>query len=327
MTTTARGIVVDRTGGPEVLAVQEIELPAPAAGEALVRQEMIGVNFTDVYQRRGFDPIPMPFTPGMEASGVVEAVGPGVSEVEPGDRVAYARWRGSYAEAAVVPVSSLIPLPDEVSFEQGAAFGMQGITAQYLITEFRRPVPGDTVLVHAAAGGVGLMLVQFAKRFGASVIGTVSSPHKAAAVREAGGDEVIDYTALDFADEVLRLTGGRGVDLVLDGVGKATFEGSLHALATQGRLVIYGMASGPGEPLTPGMLIGGSRSVSGGDIADGIGTREELLSRATEVLDGIGEGWLVPRVHAVLPLTEAAEAHRMLEDRGTIGKVLLSARG
>lgn len=325
MSTTVTGIVAGRTGGPDVLAVQDIELPAPGEGEALIRHEMIGVNFTDVYQRRGLDPIPTPFTPGTEASGTVEAVGPGVTEVQPGDRVAYARWRGSYADAAIVPVSSLIPLPDEVSFEQGAAFGMQGITAQYLITELRRPGPGDTVLVHAAAGGVGLMLVQFAKRFGARVIGTVSFPEKAEAARGAGADDVIDYTTRDFAEEVLHLTDGRGADLIVDGVGKATFDGDLRALATHGHIVVYGMASGPAEPFSASTLIGGSKTVSGGDVADGIGTHQELLARAGEVLDGIEQGWLSSRIHATLPLSEAAEAHRLLESRRSIGKILLTA--
>lgn len=322
---TVKAIIAGRTGGPDVLDLQEIELPAPAEGEALIRHEMIGVNFTDVYQRRGFDPVPVPFTPGLEASGVVEAVGPGVSAVKPGDRVAYARWRGSYADAAIVPVSSLIPLPDEVSVEQGAAFGMQGITAQYLVTEFRRPESGDTVLVHAAAGGVGLMLVQFAKHLGARVIGTVSTPEKAEAAREAGAEDVIDYTRRDFAGEVLDLTDSYGADLIVDGVGKATFDGDLKAVATRGHIVVFGAASGPAESLRPGDLVGRSRTVSGGNVADGIGTHEKLLARAGEVLDGIEHGWLTSRIHTILPLGEAAEAHRLLESRGSIGKILLSA--
>lgn len=322
--TTVTGIVARRTGGPEVLTVEDITLPAPAEGEVLVRHEAIGVNFTDIYQRRGFDPVPVPFTPGMEASGVVEAVGANITSVQAGDRVAYARWRGSYAEAAVVPASSLIPLPEGVSFEQGAAFGMQGITAQYLITEFRKPAPGDTVLVHAAAGGVGLMLVQFAKHFGARVIGTVSTTAKADAAREAGADEVIDYTVQDFADEVMRLTDGHGADLIVDGVGKATFDGDLRAVAKRGHIVVFGAASGPADPFSAGTLIGGSRTVSGGDVADGIGTHEELLSRADDVLTGIQQGWLSSRIHTTLPLTEAAEAHRILEGRQAIGKVLLT---
>lgn len=324
MSTIVAGIVVSRTGGPDVLSVQDIILPDPGPGEALIRHEMIGVNYTDIYQRQGFDPVPTPFVPGMEASGFLEAVGPDVTSVKPGDRVAYARLRGSYAEAAIVPVTSLIPLPKEVSFEQGAAFGMQGITAQYLISEFRRPGPSDTVLVHAAAGGVGLMLVQFAKHYGARVIGTASTEAKAAAAREAGADAVIDYTTHDFAQEVMRLTDGHGADLILDGVGKTTFEGDLRAIATRGNIIVFGAASGPADPLNPGDLIGRSRTISGGDVADGIGTHEELLSRANEVLGGIGQGWLGSRIHATLPLTEAAEAHRLLESRHTIGKVLLA---
>lgn len=324
-TRTTRAIVVERTGDPDVLTARTIELPAPGDGEVLVRHQLIGVNFTDVYQRRGLDPVPVPFVPGMEASGVVEAVGPGVTGFGPGDRVAYARWRGSYAEAAVVPASSLIPLPEDVSFEQAAAFPMQGITAHYLIHEFRRPEPGDVVLVHAAAGGVGLVLVQYAKHYGARVIGTVSSRAKADAARDAGAHEVIDYTAHDFADEVLRLTDGHGADIVFDGVGRATFDGDLRAVATRGQVVVFGAASGPSQPFGPGTLIGRSRTVSGGDVADGIGTHSELLARADDVIEGIRQGWLASRISATLPLEDAAEAHRLLEDRRTIGKVLLSA--
>lgn len=317
-------IVVERNGGPDVLEAQTLTLPAPGDGEVLVRHEMIGVNFVDIYRRRGDDPVPVPFTLGMEAAGVVEAIGPKVTNFQPGDRVAYARWQGAYAQAAVVPADSLIPLPEDISFEQGAAFPMQGITAHYLIHEFRKPVPGDVVLVHAAAGGVGLMLVQFAHHYGARVIGTVSSPAKADAAREAGAHEVINYTEQDFADEVLRLTDGHGADLIIDGVGKATFDGDLRAVAKHGNIVVFGAASGPAEPFSPGILIGGSRTVSGGDVADGIGTNEELLGRANDIIKGIRDGWLTSRIHATLPLAEAAEAHRLLEDRQTIGKILLS---
>ncbi|MCS4592871.1 quinone oxidoreductase [Brevibacterium sediminis] len=322
--TTVRGVVIDRTGGPDVLQPRTLTLPAPGPGEVLVRHERIGVNFTDIYQRRGTDPVAPPFTPGMEAAGIIETVGADVPGFHPGDRVAYARWRGSYAEAAIVPATSLIPLPDDVSFEQGAAFGMQGITAQYLITEFRKPSASDTVLVHAAAGGVGLMLVQFAKHSSARVIGTVSTQAKADAAREAGADEVINYTDDDFAETVLRLTDGHGADLIIDGVGKATFNGDLRAVATHGNIVVFGAASGPSDPLSPGELIGRSRTVSGGDVADGIGTHDELLARAKDVLDGIEQGWLTSGIHATLPLEDAAEAHRLLEERHTMGKILLN---
>ncbi|MGP9724500.1 quinone oxidoreductase family protein [Corynebacterium sp. AOP40-9SA-29] len=320
----ARGIVVGRTGDPEVLENRDLPLPTLNSGEVLVRHEMIGVNFTDIYQRRGFDPVKTPFAPGMEASGVVDAVGPDVTFVKPGDRVAYARWRGSYAEAAVVPVTSLIPLPDDVSFEQAAAFPMQGITAHYLIHEFRKPAQGDVVVVHAAAGGVGLMLVQFAKHYGARVIATVSSQAKADAAREVGADVTINYSEQDFSDEVLKRTDGHGADIIFDGVGKATFNGDLQALAKQGHIIVFGAASGPPDPVEPGALIGGSRSISGGDVADGIGTHEELLSRAQDVMDGIEQGWLNSRIYTTLALSEAPEAHRILESRRAIGKILLS---
>lgn len=322
--TTVRGIVVEHIGDSAVLELQDITLPAPAVGEVLVRHIMIGVNYTDVYQRRGTDPVSVPFTPGMEASGVVESIGPGVTSVKVGDRVAYARWRGSYADAAIVPATQLVPLPENISFEQGAAFGMQGLTAHYLIHEFRPPSPGDVVLVHAAAGGVGLMLVQFAKHYGACVIGTASSQPKADAARHAGADDVIDYSTGDFADEVRRLTLGHGADLILDGVGRATFEGDLRAVAKHGHIVLFGAASGPAPEFAPGSLISGSRTISGADVADGISTHPELLARANEVIDGVQRGWLRSRIHATLPLAAAAEAHRLLEDRQTIGKTLLT---
>ena len=311
-------------GGPEVLRLQEVEEPRPGPGEVRVRLRAAGVNFIDVNQRRGAYPVPLPYTPGLEGSGVVEALGSGVDGVRPGDRVAYTGVLGSYAEANVVPADRLIPLPEEFSFEQGAAFPLQGMTAHYLIHEYRRPGPGDTVLVHAAAGGMGLLLVQWAKHLGARVLGTVSTEEKARAARAAGADEVILYTRQDFVPETKRLTGGRGADLIIDGVGKATFAGNLEAAAVRGHVVIFGAASGPADPIAPNALMPRSLTVSGGSLGNYTRTREELLRRANDVLAGIRAGWLRLRIGHVFPLARAAEAHRLLEGRGSVGKVVLT---
>jgi NADPH2:quinone reductase len=323
-TTHARAILVERFGGPEELTVRDIELAAPAHGEVLVRLAVSGVNFVDIYRRRGLQPVQLPFIPGMEGAGVVEAVGPGVTSAKPGDRVAYAREPGSYAEASVVPADSLIPLPDDMPFEQAAAFPMQGLTAHYLIHEFRRPAPGDVVLVHAAAGGVGLVLVQWARHYGAHVIGTVSTESKAEAARQAGADDVIVYTEKDFPVETMCLTNGHGADLIIDGVGAATVTRDLEAAALHGHIVTFGAASGPADAIRPSALMGRSLSLSGADVVNGMRTRAEMLARACDVIEGITDGWLTPRICAVLPLADAAEAHRLLEGRQTIGKILLS---
>src|SRR5215813_9408106 len=229
--TKVKGIWVEKHGGPEVMSFQDIEIASPGPGQALVRIHASGVNFIDIYQRRGRYAVELPYTPGLEASGVVEEVGEGVDVVKPGDRVAYTGQPGAYAELSLVKVGSLIPLPEDMTFEQGAAFPLQGMTAHYLINEFRRPQEGDTVLIHAAAGGMGLLLVQWAKHLGARVIGTVSTEEKARIAREAGADEVILYTRQDFVDEAKRLTDGKGVELIIDGVGKTTFAGNLDAAA------------------------------------------------------------------------------------------------
>jgi NADPH:quinone reductase len=320
-----RAILVEEHGGPEVLTLKEVDLGSPRKGQALVRIAMAGVNFIDVYQRRGtFFPRQLPFIPGLEGAGTVEAVGAGVTNVKPGDRVAYTEQPGSYAEASLVRADNLIPLPKDVSFEQGAAFPLQGMTAHYLIHEFRKPKPGDVVLVHAAAGGVGLLLVQWARQMGARVIGTVSTDEKARAVRDAGATNVITYTKQDFAVETKRVTDGHGADLILDGVGKATFSGNLDAATRRGHIVIFGGASGPADPIQPSYLWAHSLSVSGGSLGDYLLTRSELLSRANDVIEGIKQGWLKLNINRVLPLAQASEAHRLLENRRTIGKVLLS---
>lgn len=318
-----RAIRISKYGGPEVLRLQETELPAPGPGQARVKLMAAGLNFVDIYQRRGEYPGRLPFTPGNEGAGIVEAIGEGVEGFKPGDRVAYTGHLGAYAEASVVPAGSLIPL-DDLSFEQGAAFPLQGMTAHYLIYEYRLPKPGDTVLIHAAAGGMGLLLVQWVKHLGARVIGTTSTEEKAQAARAAGADEVILYTKQDFVAETKRLTNGRGADLIIDGVGKTTFAGSLEAAAVRGHVVIYGYASGPAGPLNPNSLVPPSISVSGGNLHNFTRTREELLRRASNVLKGIHEGWLRLRFDKVFPLAEAAEAHRRLENRKSIGKIVLT---
>lgn len=324
---TVRAIVVERYGGPEVLNVKEVVLDRPGAGQALVRLAMAGVNFVDIYQRRGTYPRPLPFTPGLEGAGVVEEVGEGVTNVKPGDRVAYTGQPGAYAEASLVQASSLIPLPDVMSFDQGAAFPLQGMTAHYLIHEYRKPKPGDVVLIHAAAGGMGLLLVQWARHLGAQVIGTVSTDEKAKAARQAGATDVIRYTEQDFVTETKRLTNGHGADLIIDGVGKSTFKGNLEAAALRGHVVIFGASSGPADPIVPNSLMVRSLSVSGGSLQNYLLTREELMSRANSVIEGIENGWLKLRIFKILPLEEAPEAHRLLENRQTIGKVLFSTGG
>jgi NADPH2:quinone reductase len=318
-----KAIRVDRYGKPEVLRLKEVDLPGPKPGEVRVRLQAAGLNFVDVYERRGEHPVSLPFTPGYEGAGIVEAVGENTDGLKVGDRVAYTSHLGAYAEASIVPANSLIPLPDNLSFEQGAAFPLQGTTAHYLIHEFRLPKPGDTVLIHAAAGGMGLLLVQWAKHLGARVIGTVSTEEKAQAARAAGADEVILYTTQDFVAETKRRTDGRGADLIIDGVGKTTFAGNLDATAVRGHVVIYGMASGLADPIAPHLLMFRSVSVSGGMLANFTRTREELLRRAGDVLAGIREGWLRLRIDQVFPLREAAEAQRLLEERKSIGKIVL----
>lgn len=319
-----KAIEVREYGGPEVLKLQDVEIGKPGKGQALIRIVTSGVNFVDVYQRRGTYPRKLPFIPGLEAAGVVESVGEGVILFKPGDRVAYVHEPGSYAEASLVGVDHLIPLPQDFSFEQGAAFPLQGMTAHYLIHEFRKIRPGDVVLIHAAAGGMGLLLVQWARHLGARVIGTVSNDDKAKAAREAGANDVILYTKQDFVAEVKRLTNNHGADLIIDGVGKTTFAGNLEAAARRGNIVIFGAASGPADPIAPNSLMVRSLTISGGSLFNYLLTRDELLYRADDVIKGIQEGWLKLRIDKVLPLAQASEAHRLLENRQTIGKILLT---
>jgi NADPH2:quinone reductase len=317
-------IVVEQCGGPEALVYKQTGRPAPKAGEALIRIEAIGLNFIDVYHRTGLYPLPLPFIPGMEAAGLVEAVGPEVTEVAVGDRVAYAMSPGAYAEYAVVAAWRLVRIPAGVSAEQAAAAMLQGMTAHYLVTSVHPLKAGETALVHAAAGGVGLLLVQLAKRIGARVIGTVSTEAKAALAREAGADEVILYSRQDFEAETRRLSEGRGAQVVYDSVGKDTFLKSLNSLAPRGMLALYGQSSGPVPPFDPGLLAQkGSLFLTRPSLAAYAATRDELLWRAGEVLDWIQSGALRLRIEKTFGLADAAEAHRQLEGRKTTGKVLL----
>jgi len=320
-----KAIRVHAPGGPEVLRFEDIPDPVPAEGQALVRIEAVGVNFIDVYHRTGLYKVPsLPFTLGQEAAGTVEAVGPGVSGVAVGDRVAYTAVMGSYAEKAAVPADRLVKLPEGLTARDGAAAMLQGMTAHYLACSTYPLKPGDVCLVHAGAGGVGLLLIQIAKLRGARVFSTTSTEEKAALAREAGADEVILYTEQDFAAEARRLTDGRGVQVVYDGVGRATFDRSLDSLARRGMMVLFGQASGPVPPLDPTVLNAkGSVYLTRPSLFHYIAEREELAARAGDVLGWIQEGRLKLRIGLELPLGEAAEAHHALEGRTTTGKVLL----
>jgi len=319
-----KAIQIEQVGGPEVLKLKEVVIGQPGPGQALVRIVNVGVNFVEIYQRSGRYPVKLPFIPGSEASGVVEAVGEGVSNVGPGARVAYTGQPGAYAEKSLVQADRLILLPASLSFEQGAAFPLQGMTAHYLLHEFRKLSPGDVVLIHAAAGGMGLLLVQWAHHMGVRVIGTVSTEEKAKIARAAGADEVILYTQQDFAAETKRLTSGRGADLIIDGVAKTTFHGDLEAAAIRGHIVLYGSASGPADPFPPNSLQPRGLTLTGSTLVHFIAANADLVRRAADVLQGIQEGWLKLRIDRALPLAQAAEAHRLLEGRHTTGKLLLT---
>ncbi len=318
-----RAIKISSYGEADVLKVSDEPKPSPAAGQVLVRMHAAGVNFVDIYQRRGTYPVKLPFIPGLEASGVVEAVGENVVGVRVGDRVAYTGHLGSYSEYTVIDAGRLIKLPKALSFEQGAAFPLQGMTAHYLIHDFRKPKQGDTVLIHAAAGGVGLLLVQWAKHLGARVIGTVSTEEKGRIAKEAGADHVVLYTKQDFAAETKKFTNGRGADLILDGVAKSTFSGDLEAVALRGHIVVFGSSSGPADPVAPNSFGAKSISLSGGSLGNFIATREDLLRRSRAVLGALKAGWLKLRIDRVLPLDQAERAHRLLEGRQTMGKIVL----
>jgi NADPH2:quinone reductase len=316
-------IVVKQHGGHEVLEYVEVDTPRPKSGEALVRLHAIGVNFVDVYHRTGLYKLPSPLIPGSEGAGVVEEVGPDVTVVKKGDRVAYAMARGAYAEYAVVRADMLVPIPNGVDFDTAAAAMLQGMTAHYLAISTYPLKIGDSALVQAAAGGVGRLLVQVAKMRGARVFGTVSTEEKAKIARDAGADELINYKDTDFEAEVLRLTGGKGVNVVYDSVGKTTFDKSLNCVTVRGLLALFGQSSGPVPPVDPARLAKNGTFLTRPSLGHYTVTREELLWRAGDVFSWIAAGKLRLRIDRVLPLREAAEAHRLLEARKTAGKILL----
>ena len=320
-----RAIVVRAKGGPEVLRLEEVDLPKPAPDEALVRHEAIGVNYIDVYFRRAwYTPPGYPFVPGMEAAGVVEAIGEGVREVAVGDRVAYAsRPLGAYAESRCMPADRLVALPRTIDARTAAAAMLKGLTAHYLLRRTFRVEAGHRVLVHAAAGGVGTLLCQWAKHLGATVFGTVSTEAKAARAREHGCDHPILYTQEDFVAKVAAITGGAGVHVVYDSVGKDTFLRSLECLAPMGMLALYGQSSGAVEPLDVTLLARKSLFLTRPGLPDYTAKREDLLAGARELFAMIGEDLLDVRPEREVPLAEAERAHRDLEARATSGATIL----
>jgi NADPH2:quinone reductase len=319
-----QGIRVHDYGGPEVMRVEDLPTPAPGPGQALVRVEAAGVNFIDIYQRSGQYRGALPFPLGSEGAGVVESVGPDVADLAAGDRVAWAAGPGTYATHVVIPAEKLVVLPPGVGTREAAAVMLQGITAHYLTHNSYPLKAGETCLIHAAAGGVGLLLCQMATMRGARVIGTVSTDAKARLAREAGAGDVILYTQQDFEAETRRLTGGAGVDVVYDSVGKDTFDKSLSCLRTRGTMVLFGQSSGAVAPLDPQVLNAkGSLFLTRPTIAHHMVTREELLWRAGDILGAVDSGKLRVRIDRSCPLAQAAEAHRALAARETTGKLLL----
>jgi NADPH:quinone reductase len=319
-----QAIRVHKTGGPEVLRYEQIDQPVPGPGQALVQVHAAGLNFLEVYQRTGLYKVPLPFTPGSEAGGRVVEIGPGVTEVQVGDQVTSQSFSGSYAEFSLARAERLVVLPPGITPRLAAAVMLQGLTAHYLAFSTFPLDSTHTCLVHAAAGGVGLLLCQMARRCGARVIGTVSSEEKAALARSAGADEVILYTQQDFQVETRRLTGGAGVNVVYDSVGRTTFAKSLDCLAPRGMLVLYGQSSGPVEPVDPQVLSAkGSLFLTRPTLATYVTTRAELLARASAVLGWVADGSLKVLIGREFPLSAAAEAHAELEGRRTTGKVLL----
>ena len=313
-----KAVFVEKVGGPENLKYADIPKPSPAAGQALVKIAAAGVNYIDTYFRTGLYPSPLPIMLGNEGAGTVEAVGPDVSSVRPGDRVAYGMWRGSYAEYAVVPVSQLVKIPDSLDFQTAAAAMLQGMTAHYLTHSTYPLKAGDSCLIHAAAGGVGLLLVQMAKMLGARVIGTVGTDEKAQQAKAAGADEVVVYGKEDFVAKA------KGMHVVYDSVGKSTFMSSLDCLRPRGMMVSFGNSSGPAPEIAPLLLAQkGSLFLTRPTLASYSSSVEELDWRAGDVLKWIAEGKLKLHIHKVYPLRDAAQAHRDLEGRGTTGKLIL----
>ncbi len=320
-----KAIQVQKTGGPEVLTLVDVPVPKPKANEALVKIAASGVNFIDVYFREGRYPAALPFIDGQEAAGTVTEVGSDVKSVKPGDRVAYSNVIGTYAEYAAVPADRLVKVPNGITDQQAAAAMLQGMTAHYLIYTTYPLKKGETALVHAAAGGVGLLLVQMARNIGARVIGTVGSEEKARLAQEAGADEAILYSQQDFEAETKRLTDGKGVHVVYDGVGQSTFEKGLNVLRPRGHMVLFGAASGPVPPVDPikQLMQKGSLTLTRPSLIHYVSTREELEQRAGDIFNMIAAGKLKLRIEYVYKLEQAAEAHRALEGRKTTGKILL----
>jgi NADPH2:quinone reductase len=319
-----KAIRVQHTGGPEVMELVEVPVPRPKPTEAVVKLSVAGVNSIDGHFRDGSLRTPLPFVPGQEGAGVVTAVGEQAKTVKVGDRVAWSGTLGSYAEYVAAAADSLVPVPETVTDPQAAAAMMHGLTAHYLANDAHKLKAGETALVHAAAGGVGLLLVQMARAIGARVIGTASSEEKAKLAREAGAEEVIVFTHQDFESEVKRLTGGQGVDVVYDGVGKATFEKNLNVMRLRGMLVLYGMSSGPVPPVDPARLSEkGSLYMARTTLAHFTATREELLARTSALFAMIAERKLKLRIAKTCPLAEAPQAHRDMEARKIAGKLLL----
>ena len=319
-----KAVQIDQYGGPEVMQYRDTDNPTPGEADALVEIQAVGVNFADIYSRAGINPgPPLPRTIGVEGAGIVRGVGAGVADLKEGDVVAYSSSQGSYAEQAVIPASRLVKMPDGLSARDGAAAMLQGMTAHYLCHSTYPVQPGDKVLVHAGAGGVGLLLTQMIKRLGSYVFSTVSTEAKAELSRGAGADHVILYTQQDFAEVVKEATGGAGLQAVYDAVGLTTFDQSISCLARRGYMVLYGQASGVVPPQDPRILGNGSLFLTRPGLGDYTVTQDELRARAGEVLSWVKSGELKLRVEHVFALSEAAEAHRQLASRATTGKLLL----
>ncbi len=319
-----RAIRVHQTGGAEALSVDEVPTPEPGAGEVLVRLEAIGVNYVDIYFRSGLYPVQLPVTTGQEGAGTVTRLGSGVTDVRVGDRVAFQGTNGAYADYIAVPAARVVPVPDGVTTRQAAAILLQGMTAHYLAFSTYPLQRGDWCIVHAAAGGVGLLLCQIAKMIGARVIGTASTAEKIALAHAAGAEEMVNYTTHDFAAEARRVTGGAGVSVVYDSVGRTTFDKSLDSLRPRGMLVLFGQSSGPVGPFDPGALSRkGSLFLTRPTLGNYVATRDELLWRSSQIFEWVRDGKLDVRIDRELPLTAAADAQRALESRATKGKVLL----
>ena len=318
-----KAVQITEFGGPEVMKYQDLPDLSPSDGQALVQMEAVGVNYTDTYSRSGVNPTALPWVVGVEGAGVVKQVGTSVTQVREGDSVVYCGIAGSYAEQAVVPADRLIKIPQGLDSKASAAAMLQGMTAHYLCHSTYQVKQGDKVLVHAGAGGVGLLLIQMVKRLGGYVFSTVSTDAKAQLAKDAGADEVILYTSQDFAEEVNKSTNGQGVEVVYDAVGQTTFDGSINSLSRRGYMVLYGQASGAVPPVDPRVLGNGSKFLTRPGLGDYTVTRQELEQRAGDVLGWVKSGELKLRIEHVMALSEASEAHRQLESRLTTGKVVL----